>query len=176
MPRSDLVRVKDRLPRTEKGVDNLISQLGDYLRDPANRFVQKIVVEAERQYIYFEKMVDKASSQEFDTGLSFSDVARSVQMEEISFPTILKGPPAASYMLGMFNLIYSSGYDASHLLIGPKSKIHKWLEIPRLMTKIFGVPVIVVPDIPDDVIILTGSRSRECEPEDIEYLVKGNVP
>lgn len=175
MPRNDLVKVKDRLPRTGKGVDNLISQLGEYLRDPANRFVQKIVVEAERPYVYFEKLVDKDSAAEFETGLSFSDVARSVQMEEVSFPD-LTNISAQVYLLGMFNLIYASGYDASHLLVGPKSRIHKWLGVPRQMSKIFGVPVISVSDIPDDVIILAGARSRDSEPEDIEYLVKGNVP
>lgn len=168
------VLIKDRVPREGKGVDSLLTQLGAYMRLPENKLVQKILVDASRLYIYFEKLLPKEDAPEH-TELTFHDAIRKVQMAEL---VLDKDALATSsdVIKEMFLDIARNEYEASHALIGAKTKFYSWTGLPRKIDRLFGLPIHKVPELPEDVLILCGAATRECDPEDIQYSIKWTMP
>ena len=171
---SNLILVKDRVPRSGKGVDSLLNQLGQYMRIPLNKYVQKIIVDVSRPYLYFEKLVRKEEVPP-ETDLSFHDAIRIVPMEEVVFDNGVDITPL-QYIDQMFRIITNHGYETGHILIGKKSGIFKWLDLPRSHERLFGTPLHKIAEIPDDVIIACAAKTRECDPEDIQLSVKVSIP
>lgn len=167
---ADYVTVKDRIPRNGKGPDNLLAQLGQYLKEPENRFVQKIVVDATKQYIYVEKKVPKEKAVD-QVGMTLHEAIRLVPMEEVS-PDNGVTPTPMWWVVEAFKKVNNNGYETSHALVGGKSSVYPWLGVSRSSKHLFGVPLYIVGEIPDDVLIICGSRVRDADPEDIEYSVK----
>lgn len=167
--KAQLCRVKDRVPRNGKGPENLLAQLGQYLKDPGNKYVQKIVVDARKPFLYVEKMVPEDQAEKTD--LSLHEAIRNKPMTEIN----LEGA-ALEAVWKLFWEISKNGYETAHLVVSPNSKLYEWVSLPRQSERLFGVPIHKMPEIPDDVVILTGATVREADPEDIEYSAKGTIP
>lgn len=165
------VLVKDRVPRSGKGVDNLLSQLTQYLRQPENKWVQKMVIDAQRIYLYFEKLVPKDQAPE-EVDMTWHNAVRKVPMEEVGQSD---GVPAV-YLHELFQKVTKNGYEVCQVLVGSNSGLYKWADIPRRDERLFGVPITKDGDIPDDIVILCGGVHRECDPEEVAYSVKGTLP
>ncbi len=183
MPLNNLVRIKDRVPRSGKGAMNLLSQLTQYLTSAENRYVQKIVVEAEHPYIYFEKLVDKDSVPP-EAGMTFHDAVRTVPMEEVTFDDATAHssrpggllPSKLDYIHELFQRVTKNGFEVGQILVGGKSQLYEWINLPRASERLFGVPIEKVPEIPNDVVIACAARTRICDPEDVEFSVKVSIP
>ncbi len=171
------VLIKDRVPRTGKGVDNLLSQLAQYLRLPENKYVQKMVIDSQRIYLYFEKMVPKSQAPE-EASMTWHNAVRRVPMEEIDVEEAKEQltPHLHRYVFDLFERVTKNGYEVCQILIGSNSQLYQWVSLPRRSERFFGVPLTKDGDIPDDIIIVCGGTSRECDPEEVAYSVKGMIP
>jgi hypothetical protein len=170
----NLIRVKDRVPRSGKGSTNLLTQLGQYLTAPENRYVQKIVIEAEQPILYFEKLVPKEEVPP-EAGMTFHDAIRVIPMEEVGFD-VGTSPHPLAYIHELFLKVTRNGFEVGQILIGGSSQVYEWLGLPRASERLFGVPIAKIPEIPNDVVIACASRTRVCDPEDVEFSVKVAIP
>jgi hypothetical protein len=175
MSRNDLIRIKDKVPRNGKGVDNLLSQLAQYMRLPENKYIQKVIIDAERPYLYFEKLVQKEDAPP-EAGVTFHDAIRKSPMTEIEVDPVIAATSPLKYVDEMFRAIAKEGYETSHILIGSKSLLFKWIDLPKNSDRLFGTPLHKVSDIPNDVVIACASETRVGDPDDIEFSIKVSIP
>jgi hypothetical protein len=75
----------------------------------------------------------------------------------------------------MFEEINRQGYEVSHVLVGEDSALFPWIDIPRKIKRLYGVPITKSAEIPNDVLVICGAIDRDSGPEDVEYSVKGTI-
>ena len=162
------VLVKEKIPYTAKGVDNLLMAMKRILTD--NPSTQKIVMEVDVGHILIEKLVPKDVA---TSVVSWHDAVRQTRMEEYVPPDVV--PPPMKQVWEAIALLHAEGYELSHVLVGNKTYFQKWLgaRIPATKPCVFGTPVSADADVPEDVYILCGSFGRESDPIDVEFSVKG---
>lgn len=160
--------VKEKIPYSAKGIDNLLIALKRILTD--NPATQKVVMEVDAGYILIEKLVSKDSAPSIVT---WHDAVRQVRMEEY-VPSADQLRPM-SQLWEAISMLNAEGFDLGQVVVGDKVYFQKWLgvRIPVTKPSVFGTPLSVAPEIPQDVYVLCGSFSRECEPIDVEFSVKG---
>ncbi len=168
---SDYVRVKEKLPYQGKGVESLLDFLRRTLTQEEYKYSQKIILEVGAPYVRIERLVSKALSPEVPQ-LSLHDAVRSKHMEEFQRPD--NSTPMHD-LWAMFDIVHAEGLEVSHVLIGSKYAFQDWLKIriPATRFAVFGVPLHVISQYPSDVFVVCGSASRDSEPSDIEFSVKG---
>lgn len=165
---SDFVRVKEKIPYSGKGVDELLTFLRRVLTD--NKYAQKVVLEVGVPYIHLEKLVSAEEAVDAPK-ISFHDAARQRPMEE--YKGEAKGP--MHQIFEMFSIVHAEGLEVGFILIGNKHTFQEWLKIRIPVTKmaLFGVPVQQLPEIPGDIFLVCGTPERIAEAEDIQFSVKG---
>lgn len=173
--RSDgpLVRIRHRVPYAGKGFDTLgetIKAIGK-----AHPFAQKIgPLEVGKGFIPVEELVPEAQAGE-RLPLTVHDVARRTRMEELS----IDGSKSSFQALyEMFNIIQEEGLFPGYFLVGDKTRFQKWLGIRISISKMFmfGVPVLIQQEIPEDVFLLCGTDTKDPEPEDVKFSIKATLP
>ncbi len=171
------VKVKDRIPYHGKGVDELIGAIRKLFADPGNKYAQKIVFEVGVPHIYLEKLVPQGEAPEVPQ-LSIHDIVRTSEMEEYDTTDTEESKRTAAQKLGeMFEMIQDRSLQAVLILVGSKTKFQKWLGI-RLhhsTPTVFGTPLQVLGELPDDAFIICGAPSRVSDIDDIRYSVKGVI-
>jgi hypothetical protein len=169
--------VRDRLPYHGKGVDELIAFMRKTLSEPANKYAQKIVFEAGSNSVYIEKLVPEGQVLDVPT-LTLHEVIRIQRMEEYDQDEASDKLTGLTQIWGMYSVINKEGYEVSHIAIGDKAKFQKWVgvRIPATDMNFFGTPVTVIGDIPEDVVIVCGSKNRVAETDEILFSVKGLIP
>lgn len=167
------VLVKERIPYQGKGVDALMGALRKILTD--NKYTQKILMEVGEPHIYIEKLVPEADAQEYETvRINTHGAIRNMPMEEYQTDD---GVSPAHQLWEMFSIIHKEGFEVCRIVSGSKNKFAQWLKvrIPQTDQRVFGVPLEVIGDIPDDVFIVCGAKHREAEPDEITMSVKGTT-
>lgn len=168
------VRVKEKVPYTGKGVENLIIMLRKILTE--NKNTQKVVMEVGAPHIYIEKLVPEAQAAQ-EVQLSFHDIVRTKPMEEYPLDETNSKLTNIQKFWEIFGMVHAEGFEVSHIAIGDKQDFQKWLGVRMPVTKMafFGIPVQQVPEIPPDIALVCGASSREAEPEDIQFSVKVSI-
>jgi hypothetical protein len=164
------VRVKEQIPYSGKGIDELLGFLRKVLTD--NKFTQKMIVEVGVPYLRLEKLVSAVDGAA--TKLSFHDAARTKPMEEYHAES--KTSPLHQ-LFEMFSIVHAEGLEVGMVLVGDKHVFQDWLKvrIPVTRMSIFGVPLHQLSEIPPDVFLVCGTSEREAESDDIQFSVKGTT-
>lgn len=165
------VKVKDKIPYHGKGVDELVMSLKRVLNMPENKYTQKIVLEVGVPHIYIEKLVSQDEAGNLPV-VSLKDVIRTRPIEEYEPESKMN---AFEHFMEMFNIVQKEGLEVGFIAVGNKTSFQKWLgvRIPTTDMRLFGIQVSVVEDLPDDVFVLCGTRTRMADPDDVEYSLKG---
>lgn len=169
------LRVKNQIPYHGKGVDELIGALRRILAE--NKFTQKIVLEVGKPHIYIEKLVPEGTAEageQESVSLSIHDVIRNRELEEYESDGTLK---PHEQLWEIFDMIHKDGFEVCNIVAGNKTAFQKWLgfRIPQVGMRVFGIPFEVVGDLPPDVFIVCGAKSRTADPDEITYCVKGTI-
>lgn len=168
----NFVRIKEHIPYGGKGVDELVVALRKILGD--NKFTQKVVLEVGAPHIYIEKLVPSTEVKENEAiNTSIHDAIRNVRMEEHDSD----GQEPMQQLFEIFQLIQKEGLDVCHIAVGDKAKFQKWLgvRIPQTNLNVFGVPLSITGEIPDDVFVICGGPTRTSDIFEIRFAVKGTL-
>ncbi len=165
--KSEMVPVRESIPLTGKGPDNLLNLLRKILSD--NPYTQEFTCRIGHP-IEIVKMVPES---EAPPTLRLHDAVRAQQMEE---PPLDKTPFESLWQ--MFTMVEDEGLEVSHILVGNKFKFQDWLgvRISHKAMRFFGTQIVVMPEIPADVFLVVGSTRKDAEPENIRYSLKGTLP
>lgn len=161
-----LVLVREKIPYTGKGVENLVTMVRKILED--NPYTQELILRVGKP-IEIARLV---KSDEVPEPVTVHDTVRTRQMEEYDSTD----SSAEVAIMGMFNILDKESLFPTCFLIGVQSRLYKWLDIPRRSTMVCGVELSKSDQIPDDVVILCGSPVKGGQPEDIELSVKTTIP
>ena len=172
--KAGFVRLKEKVPYTGKGIEELLGFLRRTLTSPDNKFTQKITLEVGVPFIRFEKLIPEAQIPDVPQ-ISLHDAVRSKPMEEYR-PEDRETP--MHQLWGMFDIVQAEGLEVSHILVGDKHVFQSWLKvrIPVTRLTIFGVPLRVVTELPGDIFLVCGASVKDGEPDDIQFSVKGTCP
>lgn len=171
-----LVRIREHVPYFGKGVDELIAVVRKIFAD--NKYPQKIVLEAGVKHIYLEKLVSPSDAKENETinpiHRSIHDSIRSAKLEEYE---VTKDITPFQQLFEMFGMVQGEGLEICHIAIGDKSKFQKWLgvRIPQNNMNLLGTPITVTGEFPDDVFVVCGGPTKNSDPYEVRYAVKGTV-
>lgn len=166
-----LVRIKHRFPYSGKGFESLgetVKAIGK-----AHPYVQKIgPLEVGKNFIPIEELVPEGLVQE---PLTVHAAARRTRMEELA---ITGEKSSFQVLFEMFNIIQEEGLFPGYFVVGDKAAFQKWVGIRLSLAKLFlfGVPVVLQQEVPEDVFLLCGTDSRDPEPEDIKFSLKATLP
>lgn len=167
------IRVRHRIPYSGKGFDALVDAIKAIGK--AHPYVQKIgPLEVGKPYISIEEMIpEEGSDKHLPT--SVHSIARRCRMEEV---VIDSTKTSFNILYEMFNIIQEEGLFPGYFLIGDKALFQKWLSIriSALKMSLFGVPVIIQPELPEDVFLLCGADSKDPEPDDVKFSLKVTLP
>ena len=165
----DLVRVREKIPYSGKGIDPLLSMLRKVLN--ANPYTQEFLCRI-GQPIEITKLVPQDEAPE---RLDLHAAVRAKRMEEF---TVEKDKTPYQVLWAMYGVVSEEGLAVSHIMVGDKFSFQTWLgiRIPQNRMNFFGVPIVQVSELPGDVFVLVGSEKREAEPEDVMFSVKGTIP
>jgi len=172
--RSDeLVRIRHRLPYSGKGFD----VLGETIKaiGKAHPHAQKIgPLEVGKPYIPIEELVPVEQA-EGRLPLTVHDAARRARMEEL---TVDSSKSSFQTLYEMCNIVQEEGLFPGYFVIGDKGTFQKWLGVRLAISRmsLFGTPVIIQQEIPEDVFLLCGTDSKDPEPEDIKFSLKATLP
>lgn len=169
----NFVKIKDKIPYSGKGIEELAGSVKRILSAPENKYTQKIVLEVGVPYIYLERMVsaDEAGNLPITT---IRDMIRIKPLEE--FESDKQLDPLVQ-IWEMFSIIQKEGLEVGFLAIGNKFIFQKWLNIriPNSDMRFLGIPIQVVEGVPDDAFVVCGTPARDAEPEDICFCIKGSI-
>ncbi len=167
------VRIKDKIPYHGKGLDELTMALRKVLTD--NKYAQKIVLEVGVPHIYIEKLVPQEEAQDHEAvKVSMRDILRNRKLEEYILEDELT---PFQQLWEIYSMIQKEGFEVCNIVAGDRLKFQKWLgvRIPQNDLKVFGVPFEVGGDLPSDVFVVCGARTRDVDPDDIEFCIKGTL-
>lgn len=169
----NLVRIRHRLPYAGKGFE----MLGETIKaiGRSHPYTQKIgPLEPGLGYIQIEELVPEQEA-EGRLPQSVHDVARKMRMEEF---TVDPSKNSFQNLFEMFNVVQEEGFYPGYLVVGDKAVFQKWLGIRISVNRLvlFGVPVVLQPEVPSDVFLLCGVGSRDPESDDIKFSLKATLP
>ncbi len=171
-----LIRIREHVPYFGKGVDELIAVVRKIFAD--NKYPQKIVLEAGVKHIYLEKLVSPTEAKENETinpvHQTIHDGIRKAKLEEYE---ITKDITPFQQLFEMFGMVQGEGLEICHIAVGDKSKFQKWLgvRIPQNNMNLLGTPITVTGEFPDDVFVVCGGPTKNSDPYEVRYAVKGTV-
>lgn len=171
-----LVRIREHVPYFGKGIDELIAIIRKIFSD--NKYPQKIVLEVGVHHIYLEKLVLPSEAQDNETlnpvHQTIHAGIRNAKLEEYE---VADDMPAFQQLFEMFRMVQEEGLEVCHIAIGDKSKFQKWLgvRIPQNNMNLFGTSITVTGEVPDDVFVVCGGPTKNADPYEIRYAVKGTL-
>lgn len=171
-----LVRIREHVPYFGKGVDELIAVVRKIFVD--NKYPQKLVLEAGVRHIYLEKLVSPSEAKENETlnpiHQTVHDGIRNSKLEEYETDDDLT---SFQQLFEMFGMVQGEGLEVCHIAVGDKSKFQKWLgiRIPQANMNLLGTRITVTGEFPDDVFVVCGGPTKNADPYEIRYAVKGTL-
>jgi hypothetical protein len=165
--------VKEKIPYSGKGVDELLSFLRKTMTEPKNKNIVRIFCEAGSGEIYIEKLVPESEAHDTPT-LSLHEVIRIQRMDEYE-PE--KDQSGINHLWDIFSIIHKEGYEVCYLAIGSKAEFQKWLgiRIPVTNMTFFETPVEIIPDLPEDVVIVCGADTKVANYDEIKLSIKMTI-
>lgn len=120
-----------------------------------------------------EELLPQESTQSF-AELSAYDVVRNVHMEEWVSE---EGKSPHETLVDMFLEMAMDRWVVTHLLIGERTSFWKWLGTPprteQLIDQFMGARIEKCKEVPTDVFILCGARTRQATIAEIGFSMKG---
>lgn len=115
------------------------------------------------------------SEEEMDDRINpFRTVLKQVRMEEYVSEEDETGE---RQLFSMCEILEDAGCFPVFLLIGCSiQQLRKWITFPRRSTQIVGIPILINPDLTDDIILVCGSKIKDAEPIDVTFIVKMTLP
>jgi hypothetical protein len=171
-----LIRIREHVPYFGKGVDELVAAVRKIFGD--NKYPQKIVLEAGAKHIYVEKLVSPLEAKENESlnpvHQTIHDGIRNAKLEEYE---LVSEMTPFQQLFEMFSMIQGEGLEVCHIAVGDKSKFQKWLgvRIPQTSMNLLGTPLTVTGEVPDDVFVVCGGPTKNADPYEIRYAVKGTL-
>jgi hypothetical protein len=171
-----LVRIREHMPYFGKGIDELIAAIRKIFAD--NKHPQKIVLEAGIKHIYVEKLVSPLEAKESESlnpvHQTVHDGIRNAKLEEYEVVSELT---PFQQLFEMFAMVQGEGLEVCHIAVGDKSKFQKWLgvRIPQANMNLLGTQITVTGEVPDDVFVVCGGPTKNADPYEIRYAVKGTT-
>lgn len=126
-----------------------------------------------------EELLPQESTQSF-AELSVYDVVRNVRMEEWDPREIInKALSPHEVVVRMFLDMAVYGWVVTHLLLGESTRFWKWLEVARtaerLIEQFMGARIEKCKEVPEDVFILCGAKTRQATIAEIGFSMKGTI-
>lgn len=165
-----MVRVRQQFPLTGKGptaVSHLVLKILE-----GDKFVQKITLEVGKP-VLIETLVPQDSPLA-DTE-HFHDLIRNKPMVEYTPEGDEAGNPHLQ-LFKMFQMVTSEDLEVGFVLASHLLNFNRWLRQPMRSSKVYGVPLYVVHQVPADVFFVCGTATQDADPKDIELSIKGNLP
>lgn len=162
--------IKDKFPLSGTDEESILSSVSKVLKfDNVVRFN----VDARTKVIDFWRVPSEHEAED-DPANPFRGVLKNVQMEEY-VPEEDEAPERQFF--SMCEMIEDAGCYPVFLLSGLElSKLRKWIPFPRRSSMLGGIPIQMNGDLPKDVILLCGSKTKEAEPIDVTFIVKLTLP
>lgn len=169
---SDGPLIKERLPYSGRTHDEVLNSVRTALNIKG---VQRIVLDRSVQYIRIERSPEPGETAS-GPGITLNDAVR--RLPEQHLAEYLPDGQRSSYeqLFDMFNMVLEEKLFVTHILTGPKAELYKWVKTPRRSQSLLGVTVYRLEELPNTTIILCGSETRDAEPQDIVFAVKGELP
>ena len=127
-----------------------------------------------------EEIKEGESTQSF-VGLTPLEVVRNVPMEEFAWEKGAVKTPQEQ-LLWMFLFMSSRKWAVTHILLGATTQFWKWLKLPigplndaSLIEQYLGARVERDPQLPSDVFILCGARTKHATIAEIGFALKGSM-
>lgn len=125
-----------------------------------------------------EELLPQESTQSF-AELSAYDVVRNVRMEEWDSREINKALSPYEMLVRMYLDMAVYGWVVTHLLLGESTRFWGWLEVSRtaerLIDQFMGARIERCKELPADVFILCGAKTRQATIAEIGFSMKGAI-
>lgn len=125
-----------------------------------------------------EELRPEESTQSF-AELSAYDVVRNVRMEEWDPTEINKALTPHEILVRMFTDMAIYGWTVTHVLLGHSTKFWTWLSLPQrtrqLVNQFMGARIEVCKELPSEVFILCGAKTRYATVAEIGFSMKGTI-
>jgi hypothetical protein len=109
------------------------------------------------------------------TSLSIMDIVRRIPMEELEIDRFDPETQLVRIML-RFPPRYLS---PTHIVMGLDSQFWRWLDLehidPKLKENFLNCMVIETADLPADIFLVCGAKSRYATIAELKYVIKGNI-
>lgn len=162
--------VKDKLPLSGSDEEGILQSISRVLKF-AN--VVRFSVDARTGVVDFWRVPSEEESEE-EIANPFRGVLKQVQMEEYDPEVNASGE---RQFFAMCEILEDAGCVPVFILTGRNlNSLRKWISFPRRSSAIGGVPVVLNPDLDNDVILLCGSKVKDAEPVDVTFVVKMTLP
>ena len=166
-----VITVEDSLPLMGTDTRAILSTVQQVLEHPG---VTRLMIAAGEPEVKFERV---ATPEEIETRskVTYHDVIRNTQMEEYTPPEEDSSPYLQ--LFEMFDIIDDAGFVPMVILSGRSvPRLRKWINISRKADKLYGVKLVISPDIPDDNLIVCGGDTYVADPNNVRYSVKVALP
>ena len=164
-----MARVRQYVPLTGKGPE-VVSQL--VLKILAtDKFVQKLTLEVGRP-VMVETLVPQDSP--LADVEKFHDLVRNKPLVEYLPEPEEVGNPYAQ-LFKMFQMVISEDLEVAFVLASHLLNFNRWLKQPMRSSKVYGVPLYLIQQVPADVFFVCGAPTQDADPKDIELSIKGNL-
>lgn len=162
--------LKDKIPLSGTDDESILASIAKVLKLAD---VVRINVDARIQMVEFWRIPSEHESEE-EAANPFRGVLKTVQMEE-HVPD--SNETGERQFLSMCEILEDAGCFPVFLLTGRElSQLRKWVHFPRRSSSLAGIPIMLSPDLHDDVLLLCGAKVRDAEPSDVAFIVKLTLP
>lgn len=161
--------IKDKIPLSGTGSEAIVATITKVLKIDN---IVKLAIDARTGMVDFWRVPSEEEKQEEIN--PFRGVLKQVTMEEYSPEEEESGE---RQFLSMCEIIEDAGSYPVFILTGREfSKLRKWVNFPRRSKQIAGIPILLNPDVVEDVILICGAKSKDADPIDTDFIVKMTLP
>ncbi len=164
--------IKDKLPLLGHDEDSILKTIKQVLKSDT---VTRFDVDARTGMISFWRAPSE-DEKERELSNPFREIFRRVPMEEY----VPDGDIGSHEQLfQIFDILHDAGCIPAFIVIGNLESFRKWIKFPRRSNQLAGVPIYVVRELADtaeDALLVCGSKVRDPEPIDVDFVVKVTLP
>jgi hypothetical protein len=172
MSHSSKIIVKERIPFSGKGVDDVVAAVRHILS--TNKNARKLTLEAGKPFL-LEKLVSEEEADVNREKKSLYDIVRNLPMVEHQLD---EEKTPLQNLWDIVSILHGEMLDPVCLLIGDKFRFQRWMkvQIPVTRMSFFGITIKQLPELESDVFIFCGSENQEDGLEGIQLSVKAALP
>lgn len=165
-----MVRVRQQFPMTGKGATAVSHMVLKILE--GDKYVQRVTLEVGKP-VLIETLVPQ------DSPLAdvehFHEIVRAKPMVEYLPETPEEVANPYVQFFKMFQMVCSEDLEVGFVLAGNLLQFNRWLKQPMRSSKVYGVPLYAIQQVPADVFFVCGTAAQDADPKDIELSIKGNL-